>query len=131
MVVAVAWLTGLALKGLLSTLDRPARGDAAVRWHLHRLVDELARYRREVGRVPPSLEALGLGEAPADRGTAAGGGAPRGRGLNLGHDGAPLDPWGQPYVYTVLDEGRGAFELRCAADDKVLETADDVVAGLP
>ncbi|MFO0933244.1 MAG: type II secretion system protein GspG [Planctomycetota bacterium] len=131
MVVAVALLTGIAGNGLLSALNPPGRGDGAVRWHLHRLVDEIARYRREVGRVPPSLEALGLGEAPADRGAAAGAEAPRGRGLKLERDGVPLDPWGQPYVYTVLDEDRGAFELRCAADDTVLETADDVVAGLP
>lgn len=75
--------------------------------------------------MPPSLEALGLGDG------SAGGGAPRGRGLNLGRDRVPLDPWGQPYVYTVLDEDRGAFKLRCAADDKVLETVDDVVARLP
>ncbi len=131
MVVAVALLTGFALTGLLSALDPPGRGDGAARWHLHRLVDEIARYRREVGHVPPSLEALGLGEAPADRGAPAGGGAPRARGLNLGRDGVPLDPWGAPYDYTVLDEGRGAFELRSAAEDHVVGTADDVVARLP
>lgn len=130
-VFAVASLTGFAGTGLVSALDRPGRGDAAARWHLRRLVDEIARYRREVGPLPPSLEALGLGEALADRGAPAGGGAPRGRGLNLGPDGVPLDPWGGPYDYTVLDEGRGAYELRSAAEDHVVGTADDVVVRLP
>lgn len=124
-VFGVAWLTGFSLAGLLSALDPPGRGDTAVRWDLHRLVDEIARYRREVGRVPPSLEALGLRNPHDGRGT------PRGRGLKLGDDGVPLDPWGAPYEYAVLDEGRGALELRTAADDRILGTADDVVARPP
>jgi len=121
----VAGLTGFALKGLLSALDPPGRGDAAVRWPLRRLVDEIARYHRDVGRGPPSLEALGLSEPHGGRGT------PRRRGLVLDGNGVPLDPWGAPYEYTVLDEGRGAFELRSAADDRILGTADDVVARVP
>lgn len=121
-VFGLAGLTGFALNGLLSALDSPRCGGTVVRWQLRRLVDELARYRRDVGRVPPSLEALGLGE-PHD-----GGGTPRRRGLVLDGDGVPLDPWGAPYEYAVLDEGRGAFELRSAADDHVLGTEDDVVA---
>ena len=53
------------------------------------------------------------------------------RALRADVDGVPVDPWGQPYAYTVLDDGRGAYDLRSAGDDEVLGTEDDVVGRTP
>lgn len=118
-VFGVAGLVGVAGATLSSALERPNRATAVPRWHLRRIADEIARYRREVGRLPPSLDALAFKDARAAR------------GLVIGRDAVPLDPWGAPYAYAVLDERRATYELRSAGDDRVLGTTDDIVATLP
>jgi general secretion pathway protein G len=39
----------------------------------------------------------------------------------------PVDPWGQPYEYTVVDAATHKYEIRSAGEDRVLATDDDVV----
>jgi hypothetical protein len=38
----------------------------------------------------------------------------------------PNDPWGQPYVYRILDAAQRRYELRSAGEDRELATDDDV-----
>jgi len=37
----------------------------------------------------------------------------------------PRDPWGQPYVYRVLDATRQHYEIRSGGEDRELATDDD------
>ena len=39
----------------------------------------------------------------------------------------PSDPWGQPYVYRVLDAARQRYEIRSGGEDRELATDDDVL----
>jgi hypothetical protein len=38
----------------------------------------------------------------------------------------PNDPWGQPYVYRVLDAGRRRYEIRSGGEDREFATDDDI-----
>jgi hypothetical protein len=39
----------------------------------------------------------------------------------------PSDPWGQPYVYRVLDAARQRYEIRSEGEDRELATDDDLI----
>jgi general secretion pathway protein G len=41
-------------------------------------------------------------------------------------DSVPLDPWGGPYEYRVLDAGRREYVIRSGGDDRTSGTDDDV-----
>src|SRR5688500_10393317 len=41
-------------------------------------------------------------------------------------DRLPNDPWGQAYVYRVIDEARGKYEISSSSEDRIAGTDDDL-----
>ncbi len=81
---------------------------------LARIEGAVRRYASDrAGRLPATLDDL-VREGP-----------PEGGGRYLRQ--VPLDPWGRPYSYAVIDPRIGAFDLRSAGPDTLPGTDDDVV----
>jgi general secretion pathway protein G len=100
-------LVVLAILGLIATFAAPrvlkwlsgARSDAA-RIQIEALGTGLDLYRLEVGRYPPTLEALVTKPSDADRWN----------GPYLKKIVVPKDPWGRDYVYRNPGEN-GPYDL--------------------
>jgi hypothetical protein len=85
-------------------------GDTAT-WQMKNIAASIERYRSRRGTIPRSL-----GELTTTN-----------DGLNHPFMAQiPLDPWGQPFVYSVIDERKGRYEIVCGGDDRTIGTADDL-----
>ena len=79
-----------------------------------RLDGAVQRFARDhAGRLPASLVQLQTEAAPEG-------------GTYLRS--VPMDPWGQPFSYAVLNVRYGSYDLRSYGPDRMAGTPDDVVA---
>jgi general secretion pathway protein G len=83
----------------------------------------LTAYRLDLGDYPNTAEGLGaLLSAPANR-------ADRWRGPYIESPGgrAPIDPWGEPYVYRYPGvKNKGSYDLFSKGADRKEDSADDI-----
>ena len=83
----------------------------------------LTAYRLDLGDYPNTAEGLGaLLSAPANR-------ADRWRGPYIESPGgrAPVDPWGEPYVYRYPGvKNKGSYDLFSKGVDRKEDSADDI-----
>jgi general secretion pathway protein G len=110
-IVVASLLVGLFGKPRWCSLGCQESGDT-VRMQMGLISDAIDSYRATRRTIPRSLDDL---TEPSER------------TQEPYFDRIPLDPWGQPFAYRVLDERKGAFELRSGGEDRTIGTGDDVV----
>ncbi len=109
---------------LMGPIDEDLRSPTDVdhsiaRGKLSDLADKIQAWQGDKGSLPDSLDVL----------TAAG---DMEGGSAIIPDGiwrVPVDPWGNPYEYSRLDEG--GFSLRSRGPDGIRDTVDDLVEVVP
>lgn len=108
--VIVGLLAGLVGPKLFSRVDTSKIKTAEVQIKMFKGAVET--FRLDVGRFPTQAEGLlVLNQAPTDEFARA-----RWRGPYLDED-VPLDPWGNPYVYSLPGAGGQAFALYSLGGD--------------
>ncbi len=107
----IAAIMGLLGPRLLGTLDREAPKLAATQAKMLRSAVET--FRLDVGRYPTTQEGLAaLVTKPSESSIAS-----RWRGPYLDGDALPLDPWKNPYQYSVPGAGGQPFALYSMGSD--------------
>lgn len=91
---------------------QPSRQRDLTEVHLGVLVDSIGMYHLDHHALPQTLEDLLQKDARTGERYI----------LRI-----PRDPWRHPYMYRILNEGRGQFEVRSVGEDGIVETDDDVV----
>ena len=105
--VILTALVGLAGPAVLNQFGR-AKAETA-RIEVNRLVTELEMFRVDVGRFPTQEEGLNaLLNAPDGLGNW--------QGPYITKASQIIDPWGNPYVYNLVNEGQGVEVRSMGAD---------------
>jgi general secretion pathway protein G len=113
----LSWLVGMGSVDTRWNLDRQyAR---AVHSQLSLLETAVNAYMDDVGSLPPDLDALLV--CPPDVLQ-----PDLWLGAYLQKPWLPLDPWGSPYQYEVLDGSDPQFRLWSMGPDRLNRTADDI-----
>ena len=110
--VALICVAGLYLVARHIGTPRPQFGSGYRVCHaqMSNFTEAIEQYRMEERKLPGSLHELT---------------EPHGRTLHRFIDRIPLDPWGNPYEYRVLDPD--SYELRSHGEDGLPDTEDDAL----
>jgi type II secretion system protein G len=111
--IAVAAIVGVlvTLIGILVQRVGERNRCSLARAQIEQIQDALQDHRVRQGELPATLVEVAA-RLP--------------RGFAFATNGLPVDPWSQPYAYSLNGE---RFDLRSIGPDAATDTADDIVAG--
>jgi len=108
----IAWLSIPYLRGRYSRQSR-------AKTQLNLFADAIKIYCLDTGELPSGLNDLVIYPAQLTKPASW-------QGPYLEQRSPPLDPWGQPFEYKVVDHATASFEICSNGRDKKSGTSDDV-----